>query len=134
MENPLVHIRDAHVLMGENVPAWITTFDQFHANIIASGGDDSCLRIWDLRMQHEAGTTADSASFGEKGGTMAECSAKNSKTHRSGVTSLQYHPSREHILVSGSYDGLVRVWDCRKLKHPLTTLTREAGCGAKMAS
>ena len=126
-ESPLVHIRNAHVLMGDNVPAWITTFDHFHTHVMASGGDDCCLRLWDIRMPLTGGSTLDSTFSCGEGGRGGECTAKNSKTHSSGVTSLQYHPSKEHVLASGSYDGSVRVWDCRNLKRPTGSLDTGGG-------
>jgi diphthamide biosynthesis protein 7 len=99
---PIVHIRDAHNLMGETVPAWITVFDPYDPMKILSGGDDCALKAWDLR---------------------SSCLiAKNTKSHDAGVTSLQYHPHREHIFASGSYDEHVRVWDDRVLKKPVTSL------------
>ena len=99
---PVVHIRDAHNLMGETVPAWITVFDPYDPSRIVSGGDDCTLKAWDLRS--------------------ASLISKNSKSHGAGVTSLQYHPYREHIFASGSYDENVRVWDDRSMNKPITTL------------
>lgn len=100
--DPLVHIRDAHEFTGEAVPAWITAFDPHNPSRILSGGDDCALKAWDLR---------------------SSCLiAKNTKSHDAGVTSIQFHPQREHLFASGSYDENVRVWDGRMLAKPVATL------------
>ena len=37
--------------------------------------------------------------------------------HDAGVTALCFSPRDEHLLATGSYDGLVRLWDLRKLAN-----------------
>ena len=34
--------------------AWVTSFDRHSANLIYSGGDDSCFRLWDVRDLNSA--------------------------------------------------------------------------------
>jgi len=79
---------------------WIVAFDAFCPDVVASGGDDQLLKIWDTRL---------------------DCSAPvmKNKLHEAGVCSLQYHPRKESILASGSYDSCVRIWDKRKLHAPI---------------
>ena len=40
---------------------------------------------------------------------------------------MQYHPSNEYVLASGSYDGSARVWDCRNLSKPTGSLDTGGG-------
>ena len=68
----VVHqIENAHQLLGENVPVWITAFDIHDKNRLVSGGDDMCLKMWDLRESGSSGPI----SF-------------NKKTHGAGVTAV----------------------------------------------
>jgi len=64
-------------------------------------------------------------------GSSAECSstctATNKKSHTAGVTSAQWHPHTEHLLVTGSYDGVARLWDARMLTRCLWEADVEGG-------
>ena len=64
-------ISNTHQLFSENVPVWIVAFDLHRDHVFASGGDDSCLKIWDER-------TGSSPIF------------SNKKSHTAGVTSVFY--------------------------------------------
>jgi diphthamide biosynthesis protein 7 len=78
--------------------AWTCAFDQFNENICYSGGDDCFLNIHDLRT------------------TDSKFKIQN-KSHEAGVTSL-LNP-RENVLITGSYDEKIRVFDTRKFKVPM---------------
>ena len=60
-----------------------------------SGGDDGCLKGWDTRVGGSAPTFVSASS------------------HGSGVTSIAWHPARQHCVATGSYDESVRLWDAR---------------------
>ena len=50
------------------------------------------------------------------------------KSHTAGVCSAQWNPHVPHILVTGSYDGNVKLWDDRMLdKQPLYTYSAGGG-------
>ena len=42
-----------------------------------------------------------------------------SKKYDSGVTSAQWHPSKDHIFAAGSYDQSLCIWDQRYMKTEL---------------
>ncbi|KAJ3049413.1 Diphthine methyltransferase [Rhizophlyctis rosea] len=84
-----------------NYEAWIVAWDYWkNEQFVWTGGDDSLLKGWDLRVATGSHSVL-------------------SKRHQAGVTSIHSHPSREHILATGSYDETVLIWDTRNLKSPL---------------
>nr|XP_018909587.1 PREDICTED: diphthine methyltransferase homolog [Bemisia tabaci] len=88
--------------------AWITCFDRCDSSRIYSGGDDCLFKIFDVRCtDYKAQLTC--------------------KTHGAGVTSLHCNPISNQYLASGSYDELLRVWDVRKMKHPINSINLGGG-------
>ena len=82
-----------------DLEVWITAFNYHNTSIIYSGADDSLFKGWDSRA-------LGSPTF-------------VNRTHQAGVTSIQSHPLQQHVLVTGSYDEYVRLWDTRSLKQPV---------------
>jgi diphthamide biosynthesis protein 7 len=82
--------------------AWTVAFDRWSPHLMYSGGDDGLFRGWDGRSPSPSPTTT-------------------SKVHEAGVTSITCHPTREGMLLTGSYDEAVRTWDVRNLRHPVAT-------------
>jgi WD40 repeat protein len=58
-------------------------------NVLASGGDDQVIRLWDA----------------DTGQGLAKLPG-----HMSRIWSVQFHPNGRH-LISGSYDGTIKLWD-----------------------
>jgi len=102
------HRWNAHTLFGYPSEVWTVCFASnrhynTYADTVISGGDDSIMKLWDVRL----------------------CGISNPKPatvktgFEAGVTAVTYHPSLEHIFAVGSYDEEVRVFDMRKLNGEL---------------
>lgn len=68
--------------------AWVASFDRHSDQLIYSGGDDSCFRLWDLR---------------ELNGSVLS----NNKAHQMGVTSIETSPVDSNILATGRYSDSI---------------------------
>lgn len=88
------------MFLAHDFEAWITAFDCWNPNTIYSGGDDSKFKKFDTRTEPATAVVM-------------------SKAHDAGVTSIHSNVYKEFLLVSGSYDECVNVWDTRKLRFPL---------------
>jgi diphthamide biosynthesis protein 7 len=64
--------------------AWVASFDRYSDQLIYSGGDDSCFRLWDLR-------------------DTARPVLANKKAHQMGVTSIETSPVDCNIVATGRY-------------------------------
>ena len=74
-----------------------------------SGADDATLKGWDTRTNPSHG-----AIF-------------TSKQHYMGVCSIEVNPHIKHIIATGSYDENVCIWDSRKMKSPLHSISTGGG-------
>ena len=90
----------AHSLFGCPSEVWSCSWIKKHTspNCFLTGGDDCKLKGWDMRMNNS------SPMF-----------IVGDEVHSAGVTCISYHPRREFIFASGSYDETIRIWDIRKL-------------------
>jgi hypothetical protein len=120
--------------------------------VLFSGADDCVFAVHDVRAplvaaaravarELPAGSTLaharlDSAARpGSEGGeAAAEAEAEepaklfaDRRTHGSGVCTVSPSPHEPHVVVTGSYDESVRLWDVRQLVKPL--LVAQAGTG-----
>lgn len=85
---------DAHTL-----EAWYVCWDKRDPNVLYSGGDDGAFCAWDTRVPI--------------------CIWKNSRSHGAGVCCISPNPVHSHIVCSGSYDDIVRMWDVRSAAKPV---------------
>ena len=69
-------------------------------NVAYSGADDCALKGWDYR-QPSIPTFV------------------NRKGHTAGVCCVESHPSEPHLLATGSYDEVARLWDTRSMAQPV---------------
>jgi len=114
-------IRDAEIAVSSSVgsvsivdkgtlkeTAWLPCHDDAEAWIVTlgpnetmyTGGDDSTFCIWDLKS-HEPIVR---------------------KRFMCGQTSGEFCPADENYLVQGGYDDLIRCWDARNWKRPVSEL------------
>lgn len=103
------------------------------ANVLYSGSDDSTFKGWDVRCP-AAVSSSSSDSTSTAGNSSPQAAAEtgaspllaNRRAHGAGVCCISSHPRREHVLVTGSYDETVRLWDVRMLQRPVETC--QVGC------
>jgi WD40 repeat protein len=105
------------------------------ANVLYSGADDSTFKGWDIRCPTAVATTTtstlppqqqqqqqqqqDEAAERDDDGDSAVPLFANRRAHGAGVCCISSHPRREHVLVTGSYDEAVRLWDTRMINKPV---------------
>ena len=91
-------------------PAWITCWDAHSSagTVVYSGGDDCLFKGWDARCGGSESSEQQSA-----------IPLFVNKRHGMGVCAMQSNRHREHLLATGSYDEIVRLWDTRSLRAPI---------------
>ena len=99
----VVEIPKAHDMLGEPMPVWIVAMNHRAPDILVSGGDDMKMKLWDLRAASTAQVVVP-------------------KVHTAGVTSAMFHPYRQDVFATGSYDEHLRIWDARQLRTPINTI------------
>ncbi|KYF41126.1 WD domain, G-beta repeat-containing protein [Toxoplasma gondii ARI] len=103
--------------------AWCIAFDPHeHGNTMATGADDCIVRLWDLRCREF--TTVGS---NEDESVPAALVMENKRSHSMGVTSITFFPDDPNLLLTGSYDEAVRIFDRRHLQSPLTSYKVSGG-------
>ncbi|KAL6075670.1 ribosome biogenesis protein ytm1 [Balamuthia mandrillaris] len=92
---------NTRTLSGEHVVLSVS----FNANLgaLISGHTDRYIRLWDPRSTE---------------GAMVK---QRFLSHAEWVSTVQWHPRNEHLFLSASHDGKVKVWDVRSIT-PLHTL------------
>lgn len=78
--------------------AWVCSFDTWRPEVLYSGGDDCHFCAWDTR------------------GPLV---FRDKTSHGMGVCCIQSSPHREHVVVTGSYDEILRIWDMRMMQKAL---------------
>ena len=109
-----LHKWKAHTLPYVNTPAevWITSFDPNDNNCVFSGGDDGLLKQWDLRMVNEFASPV-----------------SVNRDAEAGVTSMCWNKYRSEYMTVGSYDGHVRLYDKRAMRHAVQDMDVENNAG-----
>jgi len=79
---------------------------QFHDDIFGSVGDDGIFIIWDIRQKREA---------------------MSHKINNQEINSLSFSPYNEKLLALASSDGVLSLFDIRRLSNPLHLLKAHTG-------
>jgi len=87
--------------------AWTCCFSKKDPNLLYSGSDDTNFCAWDIRDDRQV--------------------LKKEGVHEAGVTAMECHPSDENLLVTGSYDAKVRLWDTRMMNRPTNDIDLGGG-------
>ena len=85
-----------------------------HANVIAFGGAEKGVRVWDRRESQKQATFTRAL--------------KSLESHSKWVSAVKWHPTSEHNILSASFDGSVKLWDIRSA-IPLWTVDVEDTLG-----
>eukprot|EP01069_Polyplicarium_translucidae_P001875 Polyplicarium_translucidae@DN1836_c0_g1_i1.p1 len=102
-EPRIAHSWTAH----EGSEVWTTTINE-SGNVIATGADDCAMKLWDIRADDHVGPV------------------QNTRAHTAGVTSVKFLDDGTRLL-SGSYDEIIRYWDTRSLRSPISTVKAAGG-------
>ena len=107
---------DAHSLRGVPMEVWCAAPIAHAAacsSVLWSGGDDGLLKGWDLRASPGEGSSAPLFT---------------SRAHTAGVTCIAPLGPGSPLVATGSYDQVLRLWDCRAMGgEPLAQLTLPGG-------
>eukprot|EP00759_Apiculatamorpha_spiralis_P027591 PhF_6_TR30385/c0_g1_i1/m.44538/K10752/RBBP4, HAT2, CAF1, MIS16; histone-binding protein RBBP4 len=69
-----------------------------HHYVLASGGDDKCMILWDTRVNKEV---------------------ENVEVHRAEVNTVAFHPTATFQIATCSNDKTARLWDVRSFRKPV---------------
>lgn len=81
---------------------WAASFDIQHPRLVYTGSDDCRFSCWDLREDP------------------SQLAFQNTKTHKMGVCCIAKSPHDPNILLTGSYDEYLRIWDVRSISKPVS--------------
>ncbi|KAF7009932.1 hypothetical protein CFC21_024414 [Triticum aestivum] len=90
---------------------WTCYFDRARPHLLYSGSDDCSFGCWDLRE------------------SLSNAVFRNKKTHTMGVCCIAQNPLEGNMLLTGSYDEFLRVWDMRSMMKPVNEKSLNLGGG-----
>ncbi|KAJ0989025.1 hypothetical protein J5N97_007381 [Dioscorea zingiberensis] len=90
---------------------WTASFDVHRHQLLYTGADDCSFCCWDVR------TSPSNIVF------------RNSKSHTMGVCCIALNPANSNMLLTGSYDEFLRVWDVRLTSKPVNERSLSLGGG-----
>ncbi|GMH86841.1 hypothetical protein TrST_g12244 [Triparma strigata] len=116
-----------HCLIGHEQRVFHTTWSPMDSTLLATGSDDLTIRIWNVQLDGSndvmSGTIGRHPSVSD-----FDCQVESSQYlpkdvkvtdprvllgHNAYVRPLLWHPEVPHLLISGSWDGSIRLWDTR---------------------
>eukprot|EP00499_Haloplacidia_sp_CaronLabIsolate_P001712 CAMPEP_0196780620 /NCGR_PEP_ID=MMETSP1104-20130614/8206_1 /TAXON_ID=33652 /ORGANISM="Cafeteria sp., Strain Caron Lab Isolate" /LENGTH=438 /DNA_ID=CAMNT_0042150833 /DNA_START=33 /DNA_END=1349 /DNA_ORIENTATION=+ len=92
-------------LAGHTAPVLDMDFNPFHDNMLATGSDDSTIKVWGIPDEGLTETLTE---------PLADLSGHGRK-----VTFVLWHPTASNVLASSSWDGTVKVWDAEACEAKL---------------
>ncbi|KAG7351942.1 hypothetical protein IV203_007990 [Nitzschia inconspicua] len=103
LSTSLEHCWPAHKMFNSPTEVWCCAFLSisnndnmtYPTNIVATGGDEGCWKVWDLRSN------------------LSRPIYHNTNEFDAGVTVLSPHPRQSNLLVVGSYDETIALYDVR---------------------
>lgn len=84
------------------------------SNWMVTGGDDNCVKLWDLRKVASTSAAAHAAAA-DQGTSAANCMSQPLLTipaHTKMVTECIFEPQNGRCLYTSALDGLVKIWSC----------------------
>ncbi|KAG8065214.1 hypothetical protein GUJ93_ZPchr0004g38266 [Zizania palustris] len=90
---------------------WTCYFDREKPQLLYSGSDDCSFSCWDLRQ------------------SPSNIVFQNKKSHHMGVCCIAQNPLEGNMLLTGSYDEYLRVWDMRSMEKPVNVKSLNLGGG-----
>ncbi|EJD54308.1 histone acetyltransferase type B subunit 2 [Auricularia subglabra TFB-10046 SS5] len=93
------NLEPAGIFTGHTATAGDVSWHATKEYMLASAGDDKSLMIWDTRVQDRSHASQ----------TVAEA-------HEKEIMTLAFSPASEHLILTGSSDKTVALWDLRSLR------------------
>lgn len=90
---------------------WAASFDVHRPMLVYTGSDDCTFSCWDLRNDP------------------SKLVFKNTKVHKMGICCIAKSPMDSNILLTGSYDEQLRIWDVRSTSKPVSKSSIGLGGG-----
>ncbi|XP_008812176.1 diphthine methyltransferase [Phoenix dactylifera] len=102
----IVTVRESQLQLSQSWAAheyelWATTFDTCRPHLLFTGSDDCRFSCWDLRE------------------SPSNLVFQNAKSHKMGVCCIAQNPMNSNMLLTGSYDESIRLWDIRSTSKPV---------------
>lgn len=103
IQNPSIDLEALQMHKAHDAGVEDVDWSRFHRNIYGSVGDDSYLKTWDSRSK-------------------VTTPVKKCVAHNGDVNCISFNPNDEYVLATGGSDGLVKIWDQRKMDQALHVL------------
>jgi diphthamide biosynthesis protein 7 len=89
-------------------------------HVLYSGADDCTFKGWDTRAPCSTSSSSTAEALDDPAPEQAPIFS-NRRAHGAGVCCISSHPRKQQLLVTGSYDEAVRLWDLRNMQKPVET-------------
>nr|CDS20980.1 protein tssc1 [Echinococcus granulosus] len=101
-------------------------------HILATGGDDGCLSVWDLRSIQKVGATSHgNFSFRSvSSGTVGLKPLVTIPAHSHWIWTVRYHPTRDQLLLSASSDSCICLYGLPSFSSETGALSKTDGTKA----